>query len=194
MIEVEVKYRIEDADAFEQRLLQCDGTVSVSEVQQCDQYFLHPVRNFDATDEALRIRSIHTPGQPDAMQLCYKGPRLDALTKTREEIECDLVPEDGSVSPHPMHSILNALSFLPAGVVRKHRRSYECRSGERTLTVSIDRLAELGAFVEIEIVCQEPDRRTATDVVLQFAASLGLSRSERRSYLELLAEPGATET
>lgn len=188
MIEVEVKYRLEDAAAFEQELLRSAGAVLVSEVQQCDQYFDHPCRDFEVTDEALRLRTVRIVGQSEVIQICYKGPRIDTITKTREELECDLLTHTESANPSVMHRILRAVGFVESGIVRKDRRSFECRPNGVTLTISVDRLDRIGAFAEIEIVCAEQDRPSATDAVLQFAASLGLVESERRSYLELLAE------
>lgn len=187
MIEVEVKYRLDDPSAFEQTLLPRAGAVLLEELQQCDQYFSHPARDFEMTDEALRIRSVKSVGQPEVFQICYKGPRVDTITKTREELECELPSQTDSDGPHAMHGILKALGFREAGIVRKKRHCYECRFGGRLLTVSVDRLDTIGAFAEIEIVCEEQERSAATETVLQFAASLGLTGSERRSYLELLS-------
>ena len=50
--------------------------------EQVDTYFSHPARDFAATDEALRIRSIDQENF-----VTYKGPKLDATTKTRREID-----------------------------------------------------------------------------------------------------------
>ena len=90
MYEVESKFHADDLAQTEQRLVEL-GAMRGKLVQQVDQYYLHPARDFISTDEALRIRTVG-----DRSVVTYKGPMLDAVTKTRKEIEIPFgaTPED----------------------------------------------------------------------------------------------------
>ena len=84
--EVEQKFPLADAAEAERKLVALGGPFS-DPVEQVDRYFGHPARDFAKTDEALRIRRI---GQEN--RITYKGPKLDAATKTRRELELPLAP------------------------------------------------------------------------------------------------------
>ncbi|MCH7990085.1 MAG: class IV adenylate cyclase, partial [Planctomycetes bacterium] len=79
--EVELKFPLDDAERISAQL---DGLQAErgAPIEQVDRYFNHPSRDFAQTDEALRIRTMN-----DRSLLTYKGPLLDAETKTRLEIE-----------------------------------------------------------------------------------------------------------
>jgi adenylate cyclase class IV len=51
----------------------------------------------------------------------------------------------------------------------------------------------LGAFVELELMSDPQDVEAAKSCIAELAATLGLARSERRSYLQLLLEAGQNE-
>src|SRR6187401_1493860 len=86
--EVEQKHRVDDPAALAQRLAE-RGVMAGPPVVQTDCYYAHPARDFAATDEALRIRSVGGESF-----VTYKGPKLDAATKTRREIELPLDQND----------------------------------------------------------------------------------------------------
>ncbi len=90
MIEVECKFRAETVDVLLERIVRDLSAVFVESIEQVDEYFDHSAHDFERTDEALRIRRVLVAGVPKLVQLCYKGPRLDAHTKTRSELECEL--------------------------------------------------------------------------------------------------------
>ena len=60
---------------------------------EVDRYFNHPARDFAETDEALRIRRIGPVNR-----ITYKGPRVDTVTKTRQELELPLVEGEKSAA------------------------------------------------------------------------------------------------
>ena len=80
-------------------------------------YFNPPDRDLKETDEAFRLRRI---GRTNC--LTYKGPKRDAETKTRTEIEVPL--GDGDETAADMERMLVALGYRPVVVVRKQRRVY----------------------------------------------------------------------
>lgn len=183
-IEVEAKYPLsEPLEVWHDRLHRL-GARGAAPVDQCDEYFSHPSRDFVASGEAFRLRTV---GEHNA--LTYKGPLLDPATKSRHEIEIGLA--GGSATAQRSREMLVALGFRSAGCVRKRRTVLELTWRGRRLTVALDRVAGLGDFLEIEIVTPESDWISSRDLLLSFAAELGLERCERRSYLELLCRsPG----
>ena len=52
--EVEQKHRVEDVAALKAKLAEREVTLGPA-VEQSDEYFAHPSRDFARTDEALRI-------------------------------------------------------------------------------------------------------------------------------------------
>ena len=178
MVEVEIKYCLPSDNTFERQLLSFEATFVV-ERQECDQYFNAPDRDFRQTDEALRIRQVL-----DNVTLTYKGPKRDPLTKTRTEIEVDLA--GAGLAAESMAQILTSLGYRPTGVVRKTRRVFQLRLPEFLAEICLDSVAELGPYVELEIVVAEIHVDAARTALLGLAQKLGLAEPERRSYLELV--------
>jgi adenylate cyclase class 2 len=146
-----------------------------------DCYYRHPARDFARTDEALRIRRVGS-----ARRITYKGPKLDATTKTRLEIELPLAQEPEGAGT--WEGLLDALGFTPVAVVRKRRRKAHVPIGDVPIEVSLDEVEELGTFVELEVVAGAGRMESAKALLAELAVRLGLAGSERRSYLELLLE------
>ena len=178
MLEVEMKFPAPDFAALKRRLRQWGARADAPE-RNADHYFNAPDRDFARTDEALRLRRI---GQ--ANFVTYKGPKRDAQTKTRTEIEVGIAPGDAAAAD--FGCLLVHLGYRPVAVVRKARRLFHLRRGGFALEVTLDDVEGLGRFAELEIQAPEEQLDAARDVLLQAAADLGLSASERRSYLELL--------
>src|SRR5438046_2583453 len=89
MLEVEMKFAVEDFTPLTRRLWEWHAFAD-AEHQEADHYFNAPDRDFAQTDEALRVRR---SGSYNCVT--YKGPKLEAQTKTRTEIE---VPFSGGVT------------------------------------------------------------------------------------------------
>jgi adenylate cyclase, class 2 len=179
-IEVELKFRVTDVEALAQRLTAFGATAGET-VHQVDAYFAHPCRDFAKTDEAFRIRTVG-----DMSHFTYKGPRLDSVTKTRQELEVPLSMHDPGAKQ--MRQLIIALGFKPVTEVIKRRRCFALVQGAWRVQVCIDFVEELGHFVEIEIVAEEPQVVSARMAIANVARELELRDSERRSYLELLLE------
>jgi adenylate cyclase class 2 len=177
-IEVEQKFHVQDLADLERRL-RALGARQCESADQTDQYFAHPGRNFAQTDEALRLRRIS-----DLNFITYKGPKLDATTKTRREIEIGLAP--GQAAARDAAELLWALGFSAVAEVSKRRRDFTVTWQGQVIGVSLDEVAELGDFVELEIVTSPADVERARQLLASLAAELDLRNGERRSYLELL--------
>ena len=105
--EVEMKFPVADMAALEGRLVEMGAAVSAAETER-DVYFAHPARDFARTDEALRIRR-----KAEKNFLTYKGPKVDATTKTRHEIDLPLPPGE-EVAEH-YTALLNGARILSRG-------------------------------------------------------------------------------
>ncbi len=177
MYEVEVKVPAEHQAV--ESALDAQGATRRKLVEQTDTYFDAPHRDLASRDEALRLRRERTGSQEQAV-LTYKGPLVEAESKTREEIETPVE------SPNRMTDILAALGFSPAATVDKTR----CRYDLGDFTVSLDTVTELGEFVEIEAEATEKDIEATRKAAIETLTDLGLDADEqiRTSYLELLLE------
>ena len=180
--EVELKFPLADPSDLLARLASL-GVVVASPIEQVDRYFNHPARDFGVTDEAFRIRSIG-----DANCVTYKGPIIDSATKTRREIEVSFA--DGPEAASQMAEVWQSLGFRFVRDVRKTRTPLTLDWHQRVYELALDDVPPLGTFLEIELLSDEAGRDAARDAILALARELGLTNSERRSYLELLLEVG----
>jgi adenylate cyclase class 2 len=180
MLEIEVKYPLSDEASLMRRLKEWSALL-VEERSDADHYFNAPDRDFAGTDEALRVRRIGLKNL-----LTYKGPKFDAETKTRKEIEVAFT--DGDAAAHDLLAILKELAYRPVAVVKKRRQVFELEREGFTLQICLDDVDMVGRFAEIEIVAKESELPRAKALLQRVATELGLSGSERRSYLQLLLE------
>lgn len=178
--EVEQKYRVDDLAALAHGLAGRGATPGPAEFQ-VDTYFGHPCRDFARTDEALRIRTVGSRSF-----VTYKGPRIDATTKTRRELELPLSSSDSGGMQ--LAELLTALGFSEVAVVRKSRRSFALSHAGRNIVLCLDEVDHVGSYLELELTADESDLDGARDVIASLAAELQLAAAERRSYLELLLE------
>ena len=185
MFEVELKFRVADPALTLSRLAE-QGVELGPPVEQVDRYFNHPSKDFAQTDEALRIRSTG-----EATRITYKGPKLDAATKTRREIELPLSDEIDALPEFT--TLLEALGFRRVTEVAKLRRIGEWRffssfssSQAAEIEVAWDDVREVGQFIELELAADAESLDAARHTILAAAAALDLSQPERRSYLEML--------
>ncbi|WP_461865129.1 class IV adenylate cyclase [Thermococcus sp.] len=145
--------------------------------RQEDVYFQHPCRDFAETDEALRIRIKKFNGHFEAF-LTYKGPKLDSISKTREEIEVPINDVEAYLT------ILRHLGFKEVISVEKTREKYYVEKG---VTITLDEVEGLGKFVEIEELAGEgADIEGEVKKLRRILMELGVRKFERKSYLELL--------
>lgn len=181
--EVEQKFAVEDARGVEAGLARLGAAIGDA-VAQSDLYLRHPVRDFAATDEAVRIRSAG-----DHNFITYKGPKIDATTKTRLEIEVPLAP--GAAIAARTAELFERLGFGVVAEVRKQRRHAHVAWRGVELEVALDEVEGVGAFVEIEAAAEQDGLAAARESVASLARELGLTTSQRKSYLELLLEARA---
>ena len=169
-LEIEVKAYAANLAMVEERLKEM-GAVFIGEVCEKDAYFNHPNRNFAETDEALRVRVADKQSF-----LTYKERKIDAKSKTREEIEVALGDADSA------KLLLMRLGFKPVAEVRKIRKRYKVGEFE----ICLDDVEGVGTFVEVET--KGENMVELRDKALAILERLNLKKTERKSYLELLLE------
>lgn len=178
--EVEQKHPVAGFATLEETLRAMGVAISGVE-EELDLYFAHPLRNFAETDEALRIRR-----KGGRSWITYKGPKIDRTTKTRREIELPL--GDQAETAACWQTLLEVLGFTAVAEVRKFRRRAQVPWEGAAVTLTLDEVCNLGTFVELEIETGEQGVDAARSRLAGLAGRLGLEKSERRSYLELLLD------
>jgi len=176
MYEVEVKVAA-DHDAVRQRLP--DDAEAMGTVEQVDTYFDAPHRNFAQSDEALRLRRERPAGDGEwTTAVTYKGPLLEAESKSREEFETEVAEGE------TMQTVFERLGFERAAEVRKERDRYAV--GE--FTVTFDTVYGLGEYVEVETERDDAGISDARDAARDVLTDLGCDPDDqiRTSYLGLL--------
>lgn len=187
MYEVELKFSAVDPAGIRARL-RASGAAFTAVREQADLYFAHPSRDFAVTDEALRLRR-----DGDCVAITWKGPRIDAATKTRREIELPVAPATGGAAETLVRwgELLAALGFRPVREVRKQRTAVHLEWQGTVVEVAIDEVAGLGTFVELEQLATPAEVPAARDRLTALARELDCGPAERRSYLELLLDASA---
>jgi len=180
--EVELKYRMPGGVDLASQLKALGARSAVAaNVAELDTYFAHPVRRFDETDEALRLRQVG-----DSNRLTYKGPKVDPASKTRIEVDVPLGP--GADVAQGASELLARVGFEPVATVAKDRRVFELVWQGWQVAASLDTVEELGEFVELETTAEELQIVRAREALQDLASRLGLTGSIRESYLELLLD------
>lgn len=191
MIELETKIKLRD----EKRVLDTLDKMGAEFkyfFKHEDRYYNAPpsLRDFQKTDEALRIRSVHYLSEDGATilekkhDITYKGPKMDKTVKTRKELVVDIN------SPDNMHAILEALGFIHVITLIKYRRGYSLVYKGYHIEIVVDRVEELdGVFMEAEIIAEsKEDMDAIKSILLEFIGLLGYSEQDCivDSYLELV--------
>ncbi|ACX73426.1 adenylyl cyclase CyaB [Methanocaldococcus vulcanius M7] len=172
MIEVEVKVKIDNKEEISKKLKEL-GFKYIKKKFQEDIYFNGIDRDFKKTDEALRIRD-----EDGNFFITYKGPKLDNISKTREEIEVKIEDKE------KMRKILKKLGFKEVPPIRKIREIY--KKGD--IEASIDEVDSLGTFLELEKPVKSMEEKdNALKEILTILKALNISNDNiiRKSYLEL---------
>lgn len=178
MIEVEVKAKIKDFNSVKKMLNEINADKSHVEHQE-DSYFNSPIKDFAKTDEALRIRKVNVNNKSKIF-ITYKGPKIDAQSKTREEIEVGI--EDSN----KVAKIFEHLGFKKVAKVVKNRTIYNLNE----YIISLDEVEGLGPYMEIETDLEDGSEfKEELNKIFSILKKLGIEDGfERTSYLELLED------
>ena len=179
-IELKAQYDSSKRPELEQHLKE-QGFQEIRTFTQQDEYFNHLERDFQKTDEALRIRREQHDNETVRCCLTYKGANDSGIGQSRRELETRVEDE------HKMRQILLALGFRSAAEVKKRRKEYK----KEDLTVCLDELDGLGNYIELEVVLPEAETEskfTAENRLREFLSELSFIRPdiEPLTYLELV--------
>ncbi|MBY9012020.1 MAG: class IV adenylate cyclase [Candidatus Lokiarchaeota archaeon] len=194
MIEVEIKVRISDPSMIRKKFAEFNGVYKLS-LHHEDIYFNMPkgLRDFKQTDEALRLRksiefnrNISKITQSINYFITYKGKKIDATTKTREEIEVKISEIED------MKNLLKLLGFREVFTVIKERELYDFTFRDTRMEALIDYIPILEQhFVEVELMSESSDNvDKSKDILFKFLEQFGINKEEsiRKSYLELISD------
>jgi adenylate cyclase class 2 len=180
MIEVELKFAVDSLSTVRDQFLKL-GAVLESTSRQSDEYLNDPLRDFAKLDMALRIRSDN-----DQYCLTYKGPNQDATAKIRKEIEMPLMDE---AAANQIKGVFEGIGFFSVAKVVKQRANLSLRWLEENVQVCLDDVADVGQFVEVElVVAHQADVEQARRTLFDLAQNVGLSGSIKTSYLQMLLQ------
>jgi adenylate cyclase class 2 len=180
MLEVEMKFPVADPAALEETL-RGHGARFLGIRIEVDHYFNAPDRDFARTDEAVRLRQVN-----ETNVLTYKGPKRDKVTKTRTEIEVPLA--NGPEAAAKARAWLTHLGYRPTATLRKQRAIHHLDHAGFGIEICRDDVDGVGSFVELETLADEGQEEAAKAAIQSLARQLGLTNSERRSYLEMFLE------
>ena len=191
MIEVEIKLPLRQQDNTEETgriaaVLCGMGFRKTARFRQRDTYFDNAAGEIRTGGKALRIRETEDliRGTVTA-ELNFKGPRLDQVSMTRQELETEVGQAETG------RQILAALGFSPVPPeVVKERTEYR----REEITACLDRVEGLGDFLELEIIVPESavladsGKETAFRRLEALLGELGYQMSDTvtRSYLSML--------
>lgn len=145
-----------------------------------DVYYSHPCRDFEKSDEALRLRADREAGGKTLFTLTYKGPRAPGFVKVREEVSLELHSRE---EYDALSRVLEKLGFAPLTKITKLREEFDCAQA----IVSLDEVAGLGHFIEVEL--KEGQSEESLLSVVSLMKSAGASfRVAEKTYLELALE------
>ena len=177
-IEIEYKFPANNLDAIRQALLAL-GADTRRTSNQTDEYLNDPLRDFAKMDLALRIRQSN-----DQYFVTFKGPNLDPTAKIRTEIETPLADAEAAAQ---IKQTFLGIGFYSVAAVTKVRDTMTLEWQSQQIEICLDSVAEVGDFVELEIVVTDPSQKEDAKAALEsLAIELGLTGSTRTSYLELL--------
>ena len=179
MIEVEIKLPVHRRAAIEKGLRSLHFEPG-DLIRESDIYFTSDFHDFMGSDEALRLRDSENLSRAATSSfLTYKGPKLDTVSSTRQELETAV--SDSGVC----RDILLSLGYRELSPVRKLRQYYH----RGPLTACVDQVEGLGSFLELELLVEtEEDRPEALKKIEAILHDLDcrMEDTTRYSYLYML--------
>ena len=194
MIEVEIKLPLGgqeqeiSPDQIVEKLV-CLGFSAGSRLKETDIYFDNDADRIRSRGEALRVRKVETLQDKEKIPkweadstvfITFKGQKLDHVSMTRRELETKVENADICIE------LFCAMGYFPVEPkVIKQRQNYH----KGNMTACIDRVENLGNFLELEIVIPETeDEDAALRRIEELLCELGygLKDTIQTSYLSLL--------
>lgn len=190
LLEIEMKFRVDDRADYERLAREKLGVEFAAPEREDDLFFRNDALGFPSQGKALRIRR-----RGEYLAATFKGPKLDAETKTREELELPLSSRPGALdaAQDDWTTFFQRLGFTPATRVVKTRRRGSLVYSGRQFEITLDELEGVGLFTELETTTPQSQFEIAKSATLALAKTLGLRHSETKSYLALALEAATGE-
>lgn len=171
-MEIEVKVPVTNLHEIKDKIMKLGGKLTLKD-QQIDIYLQHPCRDFEKTDEALRIRK--TSGKN---YLTYKGPRTKSKLKARLEIEVEIS------NINSIEEILSKLGFKPFIKIVKKREIWTINN----IKINLDEVEGLGRYIEVEITSKNV--KEAEKAIFELLEKLGIDKKSivKKTYFEMIKE------
>lgn len=182
-MEVEIKIPIEEVFLVKdpQTYITTKIGIPYEEIEQRDIYFQSPLKDFQQTDEALRIRQIETREKTKFVEVTYKGPKIGNDMKIREELTISTEQYCNTLK------IFERLGYTAVAEIKKKRVNWK----KNLIIVSLDEVIELGTYIEAEMIVSRNtnDITSGKEDIIDFLKEIfpkWSGKEERSSYLELL--------
>jgi adenylate cyclase class 2 len=184
-VEVEIKIPIEEVFLAEdpETYITTEIGVPYEKMEQKDTYLQSPLKDFQQTDEALRIRQIETREKTRIVEVTYKGPKIGSDMKIREELTIR------TESYSNVFKIFERLGYKAVAEIKKRRVNWK----KDLITISLDEVIGLGTYIEAEMIIQKTTKDITSgkrDIInlLKELFPKWSGKEDRRSYLELLTK------
>lgn len=151
-----------------EKLLINHGYSLAATLEESDYYFSRRDIDYMKTVECLRVRS-----RPGFAEITYK-PASTSSTVSHDNIisKKELNVELANESNAPLAiELLETIGLLPLTTVHKFRRTYK-RDANPDETITIDTIAKVGDFIEIEVMSR--DKSGASEILRTTENMLGL--------------------
>lgn len=160
----------------------------IIDVREIDYYLDTPDHSLAKRDLALRVRISKDANDPESVEkveVTYKGPKVDAISKTREEFGFHVQEK----KPDAVLDVFQHLGFLEVYEISKWRSLWQHSDGTLISVDLVDQLAP-DCYVEAEIITEilndrEQLIRKLGKLLSELLGCKGKLQSEKRSYLEL---------
>ena len=149
-VETEKKYYCLEPEKLIERAIKLNFK-ECKRVVETDEYFTDIESDFIKTRTCLRIRK-----KDNTMEITYKGKSnslLGQYCKLENNIACNIEEYNNFVN------LFSSLGYYSYVEVYKERIVYELKSDKYKYSIMIDKLPELGSFVEFEIISEKENSK-----------------------------------
>lgn len=180
-IEVEIKVGVENLEDIRKKVAKMGKLVK--SINQIDEYYVPCHRNF--FDQKVRTEWLRIRTNPDKTVFEY-DVSVNKDKNGKQEYAKEY--ETGISDPEEFRKILNFLDFKKVTTVDKFREYWICGNIE----VALDRVKNLGCFVEAEAKGIFKTNKEAEKACLDMLLKLGIKNAEKKQinkgYPELLLD------
>ena len=175
MKEIELLFKLDDTKAS--TINKALRHIFIEELEEIDVYLYPPHKNYNANGqgrENLRIRT-----SSGRKELCYKR-----VFYKDGEYDYAIEKSVSIMDDKKILDILKVIGFRAHFIVEKERKVFK----DDHFKYTIDKVKNLGLFLEIEWLQCGDDESKVRDAILKRAHGFGLSIVQDKGYLRLLEE------